>query len=165
MYNIALNTNSVPYLWKHATILSVPKPNKDHNNGINYQRISLLSPIAKTLEKTLLPYITENIPIISHQYGFKHKHSTHTALHNICNQIIKSFNNPRPPKRTVTVVLDMSKVFDTVNVHKLIHKLTLTNIPNIIIKLTVNYIKGQACTQYNGTLSKLKRINNGVPQG
>ena len=28
------------------------------------------------------------------------------------------------------------------------------------------YIKGrQACTQYNGTLSKLKRINTGVPQG
>ena len=56
----------------------------------------------------------------------------------------------------------MSKAFDTVN----IHKLTLANISNIIIKLKANYIKGrQACTQYNGTLSKLKRINTGVPQG
>ena len=56
----------------------------------------------------------------------------------------------------------MSKAFDKVN----IHKLTLTNIPNIIIKFKANYIKGrQACTQYNGTLSKLKRINTGVPQG
>ena len=50
----------------------------------------------------------------------------------------------------------MSKTFDTVN----IHKLTLTNIPNIIIKFIANYTKGQqACTQYNSTLSKLKRIN------
>ena len=56
----------------------------------------------------------------------------------------------------------MSKAFDTVN----IHKLTLANIPNIIIMFKANYIKGrQACTQYNGTLSKLKRINTGVPQG
>ena len=55
----------------------------------------------------------------------------------------------------------MSKAFDTAN----IHKLTLTNIPSIIIKFKANYIKGQACTQYNGTLSKLKRINTGVPQG
>ena len=99
--------------------------------------------------------MTENIPAISHQHGFKHKHSTHTALHNICHQITTSFNNPRPPQHTVAVTLDMSKAFDTVN----IHKLTLANIPNIIIKFKANYIKGrQACTQYNGKLSKLKRI-------
>ena len=56
----------------------------------------------------------------------------------------------------------MSKAFDTPN----IHKLTLTNILNIIIKFIVNYIKGQQeCTQYSAKLSKLKRINNGVPQG
>ena len=84
----------------------------------------------------------------------------HTALHNICHQITKGFNNPRPPQFTVAVAL--CKVFVTVNIHK--H--TLTNIPNIIIKFIANYTKGQqACTQYNGTLSKLKRINSGVPQG
>ena len=56
----------------------------------------------------------------------------------------------------------MSKAFDIVN----IHKLTLTNIPNTIIKFIANYIKGrQACTQYNGTLSKLKQINTGITQG
>ena len=62
MYNTALNTNTIPYLWKHATIIPIPKPNKDHNIGTNYLFISLLLPIAKTLEKTLLPCITENIP-------------------------------------------------------------------------------------------------------
>ena len=56
------------------------KTNKDQNIGTNYKPITLRSPIAKTLEKMLLPYITENIPIISHQHGFKHKHSTHTLL-------------------------------------------------------------------------------------
>ena len=56
---------------------------------------------------------------------------------------------------------------DTVNIHKLIHKFTLPNIPNIIIKFIANYIKGwQACTQYNAdTLSKLKQINTEVQQG
>ena len=89
----------------------------------------------------LLPYITENIPIISHQHGFKHKNSTHTALRNICCQMTKGFNNPSPSQCTVAVALDMSKAFDTVNIHKLIHKLTLTNISNII-KFIANYIKG-----------------------
>ena len=123
--------------------------------------LSFLSCIAKTLEKTLLPYIIkkqQNILIISHQHGFKLKHSTHTALHNNCHQITKDFINPRPPQCTVAVALNMSKALDAVNIHKLIHKLTLTNTPNIIIiKFIANYIKGQqACTQYNGTLSKLK---------
>ena len=95
--------------------------------------------------------------MIAHQHVFKHKHSTYTTLHNICHQIIKSFNNPRLPQCTVAVALNVSKAFDTVNIHKLIHKLTLTNIPNIIITFIANYIKGQqAYTQYNGTLSKLK---------
>ena len=160
MYNNALNTNTIPHLWKRATIIPIPKPNKDHNIGTNYRPISLLSPIAKALEKTPLAYITENIPAISHQHGFKHKQSTDTALHNICHQITSGFNNPRSPQRTVAVTLDMTKGFDTVNI------LTLTNIPNINIKFITNYIKGrQAWTQYNSTLSKLKRINTGVPQG
>ena len=42
------------------------------------------------------------------------------------------------------------KAFDAVNIHKLTHKLTLTNISNIITKFIENYTKGQqACTQYN----------------
>ena len=85
------------------------------------------------------------------------------ALHNICHQIARGFNNPRPQQCIVAVALDMSKAFDTVNICKPVYKLTLINIPNIIIKFIANYIKG--CTQYNGTLPKLKRINTGVPQG
>ena len=137
-----------------------PKPNKVHNTGTNYRPISLLSPIVKTLEETLLPYITENNPFISHQHGFKHKHSTHTALHNICHQIARGFNNPRPPQRIVAVALDMSKAL-IVNIHKLIHKLTLTNIPKIINEFITNYIKGQqACIQYDSISDNLHIITD-----
>ena len=47
--------------WNLANIVPIPKPNKDMDKGISYRPISLLSVIAKTLEKSLLPYITENI--------------------------------------------------------------------------------------------------------
>ena len=126
----------------------------------------------KNSQNKLLIHITsishcQNIPIILHQHGLKHKHSTHTALHNICHQITKGFNNLRPPQRTVSVALNISKTFDTMNIHKLIHKLILKNILRIIIKFIANYktSKRQACTQYNSTLSKLKQINTGIPQG
>ena len=47
------------------------------------------------------------------------------------------------PWRTITVALDMSKAFDTINIRTLIRKLLQTKIPGTIIKFTANYIKGR----------------------
>ena len=141
MYNISLNNNIIPHTWKLANIIPIPKPNKDMHIGTAYRPISLLPVIAKTLEKTLLPYITNNVPHISTQHGFKSNHSTSTARHNINNTIATCFNQNKPPERTITVALDMSKAFVTVNIHTLTHKLHQTNIPHTIVKYIANYIK------------------------
>ena len=94
IYNSAINDNQIPHVWKLANIIPIPKPNKDINIGTSYRPISLLSVIAKTLEKVILPYITQNIPNIPTQHGFKTKHSTNTALHNINNTVATGFNQP-----------------------------------------------------------------------
>ena len=44
--------------------------------------------------------------------------------------------------RTITVALDMSKAFYTINIHTLIRKLLQTTIPGTIIKFIASYIKG-----------------------
>ena len=62
MFKTALNKNIIPHTWKLANIVPVPKPNKDTDKGTSYSPISLFSVIAKTLEKSLLPCITANIP-------------------------------------------------------------------------------------------------------
>ena len=62
MFKTPLNKNIIPHTWKLANIVPIPKPNKDTNKGTSYRPISLLSVIARTLEKSLLPYITANIP-------------------------------------------------------------------------------------------------------
>src|SRR4029077_7787328 len=148
-------------VWKLAKIIPIPKPNKDLTEGGSYRPISLLSPIAKTLEKVILPYITSNIPQINHQHGFKPSHSTTTALHQLTNQIIQGFNQ-KPPERTIVVSLDLSKAFDTVNIHLLINKLHKTKVPNVLIKFIANYIKGRkGCTLYpasNPNCNNLKLV-------
>ena len=63
--------------------------NKDIDKGTSYKPISLLSVIAKTLEKSLLPYITSNIPNTPMQHGYKTQHSKVTALHTINNTVAK----------------------------------------------------------------------------
>ena len=82
MFQTALNKNIIPHTWKLANIVPIPKPNKDTDKGTSYRPISLLSVIAKTLEKSLLPYITANTPM---QHGYKTQHSTVTALHTLNN--------------------------------------------------------------------------------
>ena len=74
------------------------------------------------MEKIILSHITDNIE--TNQHGFKTHHSTSTALHQLTNQITQGFNKPQPPDRTIVVSLDLSKAFDTVNIHTLIHKQT-----------------------------------------
>jgi RNA polymerase subunit RPABC4/transcription elongation factor Spt4 len=164
--NLALTLNIIPHIWKLAKIIPIPKPNKDPNSGPSYRPISLLSPIAKTMEKVLLPHITPGLPDIKHQHGFKTMHSTTTALHQLTNQITQGFNQAQPPLRTVVVSLDLSKAFDTVNIHSLINKLHQTTVPTTIIKFIANYIKGRkGFTHYQGSNSKQQQFKTGVPQG
>ena len=126
MFKTALKKNIIPHTWKLANIVPIPKPNKDTDKGTSYRPISLLSVIAKTLEKSLLPYITANIPNTPMQHGYKTQHYTVTALHTLNNTVAKGFNQMAPPARTITVALDMSKAFDTINIHTLIRKLLQT---------------------------------------
>ena len=168
MFKTTLNKNIIPHTWKLANIVPIPKPNKDQDKGTSYRPISLLSVIAKTLEKSLLPYITANIPNTPMQHGYKTQHSTVTALllHILNNTVAKGFNQMAPPARTITVALDMSKAFDTINIHTLIRKLLPTNIPCTIIKFTANYIKGRkAYTTYRNHTSKQRQFKTGVSQG
>ena len=168
MLKTALNNNIIPHTWKLANIVPIPKPNKDTDKGTSYRPISLLSVIAKSLEKSLLPYITANIPNTPMQHGYKTQHSTVTALHTLNTTVAKGprFNQMAPPARTITVALDMSKAFDTMNIHTLIRKLQQTNIPGTIIKFIANYIKvHKAYTTYRNHTSRQRQFKTGVPQG
>ena len=71
-----------------------------------------------------------------------------------------------PPARTITVALDMSKTFDTINIYTFIRKLLQTNIQGTVIKFIANYTKGRKAyiTYRNHTFSQLQ-FKSGVPQG
>ena len=102
-------------------------------------------------------YMSDRIHIhISTQHGFIKRHSTITALHNINTTIAKGFKTPHA--RTLTVTVDMSKAFDTVNIHKLTRTLLHTHIPNTIIKFI-------ACIIFREHPSIQRQFKTGVSQG
>ena len=69
-----------------------------------------------------------------------------------------------PPALIITVALDMSKDFDTINIQTLLRKLLQTKIPGTIIKFFANYIKGRkAYTTYINHTSSQHQFKTGVP--
>ena len=163
-FKTALNNNIIHHKWKLTSIVPVPVPNKD--SGTSCRPISLLSVIAKTLEKSILPYITANIPNTPTQDGYKTQRSTVTVLHTLNNTVANGFNQMAPPARTITVALDMCKAFDTINIHTPIRKRQQTNILGTFIKFSANYIRERkANTPYRNHRSIQPHFKTGVLQG
>ena len=96
-YNITINTNTIPKILKTSKIIPITKPNKNPSLPFSYRPIALLSPIAKTFEKIILPHITTNTILPTHQHGFRAAYSTTTALHQINNTILTGFNKKKTP--------------------------------------------------------------------
>ena len=75
-------------------------------------------------------------------------------------------NQMATPARTNTVALDMSKYFDTINIHTLIRKLLQTKIPGTIIKFIANYIKEcKSHTTHINHTSLQCQFKTSLPQG
>ena len=80
--------------------------------------------------------------------------------------IADGFNEPKPPKRTVTVAIDLSRAFDTVNHDILLKKVSETPLNPNLVRWLSTYLRGrEQAVIYNGRQSPFKKNHRGVPQG
>ena len=146
----------------------VPVFKKDSKSDYrNYRPISLLSNIAKILEKLiynrLYTFLSNNNIIYNLQFGFIQQYSTSHALIYITENIRKALDDGNID---CGVFVDLQKGFDTVNHQILLGKLNhygIRGVSNVWLK---SYLSN--CNQYvsiNGFDSCLTTINCGVPQG
>lgn len=166
IFNLSLKKLMIPNIWKIARVIPLLKPGKDPHDSKSYRPISLLSPVVKIFEATLLPCIVENITLASHQHGFRKKHSTVTALHVMQDKINTGLNQKIPHKRTIMVAVDLSKAFDTISIELLLQDIFNTNIPWIIKRWLNNYMSGrQTYVDFRNSKSSYRKVKQGVPQG
>ena len=99
------------------------------------------------------------------QHRYKIQQSTAKTLHTLNNTVANGFNQMASTARTITVAFDMSKAFDTINIHTLIRKLLQINISGTIMKFIANYIKGrETYTTYRNHTSRKRKFKTDVPQ-
>ena len=165
LFNLSYNNADIPAIWKTAIIVPILKPGKPADQGSSYRPISLLCPAAKVFERLILPELN-SLPVSTSQHGFRPCRSTTTALLPLVQQIARGFNENRPPARTVTMSIDLSRAFDMVNLIKLISALIDSQLRHNTLRWLSAYLSGRmAYCRYNDVTSPQLHTRTGVPQG
>ena len=141
--------------------------NNKHFN--NYRPISILPPISKILEKIvcnrLIHFLDKYDVLYRHQYGFRQKHSTIHPILQLLTDIADA-NDKTTRDVTLSVFLDLSKVFDTINHDILLKKLHFYGIRGVPNSWFANYLSNRKqFTEINNCKSALTNVSTGVPQG
>ena len=166
LFNLSLTLSTFPSEWKYANVTPVFK--KDCPSNLkNYRPISLISILAKVMErlvyKHIYNYLIDNNLITSHQSGFTPGDSAVNQLLYITNEFGRTLDEG---KEVRVVFCDISKAFDRVWHKGLLRKLESIGIRGSLLSWVKNYFsERKQRVVINNSTSSWHDINAGVPQG
>lgn len=156
-----------PPSWKHANIITFPKPKQNPTLPTNHRPISLLNSLSKLTERFILNRTKEEndrlqiIPNI--QFGFTEAHSTEQQALKLTEIIYSAF---AIHYRCSAVMLDIAAAFDTVWHQALIYKLITLQVNSQLIQLIISFLQDRTfAVRLNNQFSTTRPISAGVPQG
>ena len=164
--NQSFTTGIFPQKLKVAKVIPIYK--KDEETFFtNYRPISLLPVFSKILEKIayaqFFKYLIVNNLLFNSQHGFRMSHSTETAAYefiDVTNNFLDSGFIP------LSLYIDLSKAFDTLDHTILLHKLKSYGITSSALTWFKSYLSNRnQFTLYDGFSSSSLPLNTGVPQG
>ena len=96
IFNLSLYTGIYIDEWKRARVIPIYK-SEDRRKCENYRPISTLPIVSKVFEREvfrqLYAYLSNNSLLSKFQSGFQHKHSTLSALIQMCDDLLKNMDN------------------------------------------------------------------------
>jgi hypothetical protein len=167
LFNSIISSGIYPEEWKCAHITPLYKGKGSKSLLENYRPISILPPISKLFESLIsnqiYGYLELNQILHPSQFGFRRKLSCEIAL----NCMTEDWRGWLDTKNDIiSVFLDLSKAFDTIDHDILLKKLYYYSFDNNSTQLIGNYLSKRSIKiNVNGTLSSSKPLSIGVPQG
>lgn len=166
LYNFIWHHQLFPEAWREATVIPIPKADKDITQAINHRLISLTCSMRKTLEKMVCKRLRWKMNdenwADSRQFGFWHHKSTTDYLVNLESYICDLFANNF---HVLAVSLDLEKAFEMVSPEKVINILEVTGLNGNILSFKNFLHKRKIRVKFNNSVSDPVEIENGVPQG
>ena len=166
LVNCSINSGIFPRSLKVARVVPIHKSGAK-NELSNYRPISILPTLSKIFEKAVHKRITEFFNkfdlFYSDQYGFLSKKSTTDAIIRFTDECYDILNDR---KSLISVYLDFSKAFDTIDHELLCKKLEFYGIRGSILDWFRSYMSSRMqYVQINSNKSSSHLITCGVPQG
>ena len=128
IFNKSLSQGIFPDIMKIAEVVPLHKSGNPHIID-NYRPISLLMTISKILEKLIYSHVYTFLDnsgqIYDSQYGFRSKHSCEHGISELVGNILKG---KEKGDHTISVFLDLSKAFDTLEYSTLFKKMEIYGI-------------------------------------
>ena len=137
----------------------------------NYRPISLLPVLSKVFERAAFnqsyDYMQINKLLYANQYGFRKLHSTELASVELVDRIRLDIDSGKIP---LSVSLDLSKAFDTLDHSILFQKLQFYGVSGTSLQWFTSYFTSYLVNRHQlvdiaGTHSTLINLTTGVPQG
>ena len=140
---------------------------KDHRKSCkkfdNYRTLTLGTIMSKIFDIIILEKHNSYFNTSEMQYGFKCKSSTVMSTFMV-NQTISHYLSRG--SNVNVLMLDASKAFDKIDFVKLFDKLVKRGLSPIVIRLILNMYIGQKFqVKWNGVISEMFEVSNGVRQG
>ena len=169
--NAPIEQGVFPDLMKCALVVPLYKA-KSKEEVTNYQPISLLMTISKIIEKVIYKrvynYLNDSGQLYASQYGFRNSHSCEHAIGELLGNIVK---NQHLNKNSVSIMLDLSKAFDTLQHTVIFEKLEKYGIRGNCLSWFKSYLSSRSlcvkCHDQSGqkVISNRYQVCYGAPQG
>ena len=166
MINQAMRDGMFPSSLKIAKIIPIYKKG-DARIPANYRPISLLPYLSKIFEKVifsrLMNHFILNEIISPYQFGFRKQTSTLDAIIHFTENIYDALNGK---KSSLSILIDYSRAFDTVNHYILLRKLERYGVRGVALQFISSYLKDRKqAVSIRNKFSYTKISNISVPQG
>ena len=166
IFNAIISTGIYPNALKISCVSPIYKKD-DSLNISNYRPISCLPLLNVIIEKLLHSrfshFLEKHNLFFNDQYGFRRNHSTSDAVMKLLDRIYDSFELG---DYFGTIMLDLSKAFDTVDHEVLLSKLHNYGFRGRAHQLIKSYLtERKQFVSCNGIISSTLPVSVGVPQG
>lgn len=164
--NSSIRQSQVPTALKISKVVAIPKTlaAKTFND---YRPINIPSVTDKVLQKVvnkqLIDYLEEHTLLSPHQYGFRPKSNTQTALFDVVVDIQTHCDRK---EKVSAIFLDLSKAFDTCDKRILLRRLSELGVIGESLQWFASFLDSrQQYVSDDGVDSELQVVGYGVVQG
>ena len=155
-----------PLAFRHAQVISLPKPDKDPHSPAGYRPISLLSSLGKKLEHIINNRLKRNLEdnqfLSDVQYGFRAKRSTLDALHRLADHVSRTFNQR---KQLLLLSIDLRSAFDSTDNDLVWSKLRSAQVPQYLLRVIDQFLRCRSAAITIQSTTHHADLRRGVPQG